>query len=140
MTTHNRAAQRKKREQGRAGLAQTIAVAILVAAVGVGAYFLATRKRVGRLDDFARCLSAKQAKMYGAFWCPHCQEQKQMFGASFEFAPYIECGVQGSRAEQPVCTQAGVKNYPTWVFADGARVEGTLPLSALAEKTGCVLP
>ena len=20
------------------------------------------------------------AKMYGAFWCPHCQEQKQLFG------------------------------------------------------------
>ena len=116
-----------------------LGLSILILALGVLTLFFATRKRTGHYDALARCLTSKQAKMYGAFWCPHCQEQKEMFGPSFEFAPYVECGVQGSRKEQPVCTDAGVKNYPTWVFADGTRVEGTLPLSALAEKTQCPL-
>jgi len=131
----------ERRGEGRKfRLAWKFAVALLVAAVGVGAYFLATRKRPGPLDAFAQCLTAKQVKMYGAFWCPHCAEQKEMFGSSFEFAPYVECGIKGSHVEQPVCKQAGVKNYPTWVFADGTRIEGTLPLYALAQKTGCSLP
>ncbi|HTR66920.1 MAG TPA: hypothetical protein VMH85_14175 [Terriglobales bacterium] len=137
--------RRKRREERNSqqrewSLGKKLAVVVLVVGVAVGAYYLATRKRPGRLDAFAKCLTERQAKMYGAFWCPHCQEQKEMFGSSFEYAPYIECGVKGSRAEQPVCTQAGVKNYPTWWFADGSHVEGTLPLSALAQKTGCSLP
>ena len=132
--------QKKKNGRQKPSLAWMIVVAVLVVGVGAGAYFLATRKRPGPLDVFARCLTAKGVKMYGAFWCPHCEEQKEMFGPSFEFVPYVECGVKGSHAQTQVCTQAGVKNYPTWVFSDGARVEGTLPLGALAQKTGCTLP
>ena len=33
-----------------------------------------------RYDGFAKCLATKQAKMYGLYWCPHCIEQKEMFG------------------------------------------------------------
>ncbi|MFH1400946.1 MAG: hypothetical protein ABIH41_05485, partial [Nanoarchaeota archaeon] len=34
------------------------------------------------LDDFARCLTQSGATMYGASWCPHCNDQKEMFGSS----------------------------------------------------------
>jgi hypothetical protein len=33
----------------------------------------------GKYDLFAQCLKDKDAKFYGAFWCPHCQNQKAMF-------------------------------------------------------------
>ena len=36
----------------------------------------------GKLDGFAQCLKDKGAIFYGAFWCPHCQNQKKMFGRS----------------------------------------------------------
>jgi hypothetical protein len=36
-----------------------------------------------RYDGFAKCLASKQAKMYGLYWCPHCAEQKEMFGKPF---------------------------------------------------------
>jgi len=78
--------------------------------------------------------------MYGAYWCPHCETQKEMFGPSFQYAPYVECGVKGSRVPAQVCVDAGVKHYPTWVFADGARVEGEHPLEFLSQETGCALP
>ena len=112
----------------------------LVAVVAAGAYYLVTRKRTGRLDGFAQCLSSKGVKMYGAFWCPHCLEQKELFDSSFDYAPYVECGIEGSRAEQPVCIAANIKNFPTWVFPDGSRVEGKLPIVTLRDKTGCPLP
>jgi len=114
-----------------------IAIAIVVVAA-VAFYF--AHRRSTRLDAFAKCLTAKQAKMYGAFWCPHCQEQKDKFGDSFEYAPYIECGIKGSQAIAAVCTEAGVKRYPTWIFSDGTRIEGEHELEFLGDKTGCSLP
>ena len=35
--------------------------------------------------------------MYGLYWCPHCIEQKQMFGEAFHYVPYVECAIKGSR-------------------------------------------
>jgi hypothetical protein len=115
-----------------------IAIAIVVAFAAV--YFFTWHRRTSRLDAFAKCLTAKQAKMYGAFWCPHCEEQKEKFGSSFQYAPYVECGIKGSKAIEPVCTQAGIKRFPTWIFADGTRVEGEHELEFLGEQTGCSLP
>ena len=36
------------------------------------------------------------ARMYGAFWCSHCYDQKQAFGAEAMAAfPYVECYPEG---------------------------------------------
>ena len=102
--------------------------------------YLGLRKRGNSLNTFAQCLAAKQAKMYGAYWCPHCADQKAMFESSFHFVPYVECGVPGSRDESPACKAVGIKHFPTWEFADGERQEGTQSLHFLGTKTGCSLP
>jgi hypothetical protein len=54
---------------------RSIAILILVIAAFAAVYFLARRKRSQRLDAFAQCLTAKQAKMYGLLWCTHCADQ-----------------------------------------------------------------
>ncbi len=90
-------------------------------------------------DSFAKCLTAKQVTMYGLYWCEHCAEQKEMFGPSFQYVHYVECGIKGSRAETPACIEAGVKNFPAWKFPDGSIVEGVRPLAYLSEKSGCSL-
>jgi hypothetical protein len=112
---------------------------LIVTAVIV-AYFIGRHRRVGHLNAFAQCLSARQIKMYGAYWCPHCADQKEVFGSAFQYVAYVECGIKGSRAEAPECLQAGVKRFPTWQFVDGERKEGTMQLKALSEKSGCSLP
>jgi hypothetical protein len=120
--------------------ASKIIIAVLIVAAFAAVIYLGLRKRGNRLDAFAKCIASKQAKMYGAYWCPHCADQKEMFGSSFQYVPYVECGVPGSRDEGPVCKDAGIKHFPTWQFADGERQEGTLPLQSLGTKTGCGLP
>ena len=41
------------------------------------------------------------AKMYGAFWCSHCFEQKEIFGKEAMSAlPYVECYPKGIGAGQ----------------------------------------
>lgn len=94
----------------------------------------------GRLDSFAKCLSDANATMYGTFWCPHCNDQKKAFGDSVQFIRYVECSTPDGRGQLPECSRAGVQSYPTWEFADKSRQSGNLPLSTLAQKTGCVLP
>jgi hypothetical protein len=93
-----------------------------------------------RYDDFAKCLSSKQVKMYGAYWCPHCAEQKEEFGGSFRYINYVECAIKDSREMTPACKAAGVQHYPTWQFAPNTLVEGKFPLQELSDKTGCSLP
>ncbi len=93
----------------------------------------------GKLDGFAQCLKDKGAVFYGAFWCPHCQSQKEMFGRSAKLLPYVECSTPNGREQLPLCIEKKIEGYPTWEFADGSREGGEVPLSKLAEKTGCAL-
>jgi len=139
---------RKERQQARvqqperdpAFLRKVIIAAVIVAALGV-TYYVGYRHRMHRYDNFARCLSQRNVKMYGAWWCPHCIEQKKWFGDSFEYAPYIECGVPGDTTQVlQVCRDAGIKHFPTWQFPPtGERVEGEMPLEDLSMRTGCPL-
>jgi hypothetical protein len=120
---------------------QWITVAIVVAVIAWSAYyFLYYRKPVSTLDGFAKCLTAKGTKMYGAWWCPHCADQKEMFGYAFQYVNYTECSPEGQRVVKDVCKQAAVKNFPTWQFPDGSRMEGAQPLAVLGDKVGCRLP
>jgi hypothetical protein len=114
-----------------------LALAIIAWAIYYFAYY---RKPVSTLDGFAKCLNRSGAKMYGAWWCPHCQDQKELFGYAFQYVNYVECSPAGQRTETDTCKQAGIKNFPTWQFSDGTRSEGTLQLQALGQKTGCKLP
>lgn len=73
------------------------------------------------------------AKMYGAFWCPHCHDQKQLFGqTAFSQITYIECDPQGANAQPQQCQQAGIQSYPTWEIK-GQLYPGTQSLQELAQ-------
>ena len=112
-----------------------VVVILLAAAFIAGRYY-----KNHKYDAFAKCLATKQAKMYGLYWCPHCIEQKEMFGEAFHYVPYQECAIKGSQEEAPVCKIAGVKLFPAWQFGDEPPKEGVLSMEALSDKTGCALP
>lgn len=117
----------------------------LVIALGAGLIAVknvsqnSTTETVTPYDTFAQCLSDAGAKFYGAYWCPHCQDQKKLFQNSKKL-PYIECSTPNGQAQTQVCIDAKITGYPTWDFADGSRSDGALTLKALSEKTNCALP
>ena len=116
---------------------------ILIAVVVIGGIvWLNVRDngQPGKYDVFAQCLKDKGAVFYGAFWCPHCQNQKKMFGKSEKLLNYVECSTPDGKGQLQVCKDKNVTGYPTWEFADASRLSGEIPLENLAEKTGCVLP
>ena len=84
----------------------------------------------------AEHLADEGAVFYGASWCPHCQEQKRLFGASARRLPYVECSPAGPNAPQaPSCNIAGVQSYPTWVINGRTMVGEVLTLAQLAEAS-----
>lgn len=85
------------------------------------------------VDAFANCLTEKGAVMYGTEWCGHCQNQKKMFGSSFQYIEFVDCDNEGQR-----CDAAGVRGYPTWVIG-GESYPGEQSFNALSSATGCAL-
>jgi uncharacterized membrane protein/glutaredoxin len=120
-----------------------IAIAALVILVVHGTNVRQQEEEAAGPEDpqvraLAEHLADKGALFYGASWCPHCQEQKRLFGASARRLPYVECNLAGPNAPQAsACTAAGVDSYPTW-FINGRRyaVGQVLSLAELANATG----
>jgi uncharacterized membrane protein/glutaredoxin len=84
------------------------------------------------IRGLAEHLTQVDAKIYGASWCPHCNDQKELFGSSARRVPYVECSPSGPRAPTAaVCKENNVQSYPTWII-DGQRFVGTQSLDALA--------
>ena len=95
--------------------------------------------RITKYDTFAQCLSDAGAKFYGAYWCPHCKNQKELFDNSAKI-PYIECSSPNGQEQLKICKDAGITGYPTWTFVDESVEDGTQTLEKLSEKTNCLLP
>jgi hypothetical protein len=138
--SEERRKRQEERERSSDGKTKNALIYGVVLVLLVGAYLGGRYHKNHKYDSFAQCLATKQAKMYGLYWCPHCLEQKEMFGASFHYVPYVECAIKGSSEMAPECKVAGLKLFPSWQFGTGPPKEGVLPLEELSEKTGCSLP
>ncbi len=97
----------------------------------------------GKYDDFAACIKESGATFFGAFWCPHCQEQKALFGKSAKGLPYVECSTIDGQNQTQECKVKGIESYPTWHFAPTPTTgtttikTGVLSFTELASFTGC---
>ena len=109
-------------------LAGVIIIIILVRASGKSG----GAKSDGSPESLAKCLRDSGAKFYGSVNCGYCKKQKAMFGNAASDLPYIEC-----TENQKACQDAGVTGYPTWVFKDGTKKSGAVPLETLKQLSGC---
>ncbi len=138
--------ERRRRQQEREssppqnGSAKKAAVYVAIILLFVAAYYAGWYHKNHKYDAFAQCLASKQAKMYGLSWCPHCVDQKKMFGESFHYVSYVECGIAETHEETAACKIQGIKLFPSWQFGSEPPKEGVLSLEALSDKTGCSLP
>ncbi|MEO0769034.1 MAG: hypothetical protein AAFY72_06315 [Cyanobacteria bacterium J06649_4] len=80
-------------------------------------------------------LTESGAKMYGAYWCPHCATQKEYFGGAVSRIPYVECDPEGFDAQPELCQEMGIDVYPTWIIEDEYYF-GSQALGKLAKLSG----
>ena len=85
----------------------------------------------------ARHLKDIGAKEYIAWWCPHCHEQKLLFGKeAYKEVPHTDCAPADTPNDQkPECKTAGIQSYPTWKIK-GKTYQGAQSLEELAKVSG----
>ncbi|MEK6935127.1 MAG: protein disulfide isomerase family protein, partial [Nanoarchaeota archaeon] len=69
--------------------------------------------KVGVSPSFVECLAEKGVIFAGAEWCPHCQDQKTIFGRKATKALYGESVYVECPENQELCKSKGVTGYPT---------------------------
>ena len=73
--------------------------------------------------------------MYSAYWCPHCHDQKQLFGEeATNFLTVIECAKDGKDSQYSLCQEKSIEGFPSWEI-NGEIFSGTRDLNELAEMT-----
>ncbi len=78
------------------------------------------------------------AIFYGAWWCPHCFHQKNLFGTEAGARlPYVECDRDAAGRQR--CQDAQIRAYPTWEL-NGEKREGVLSLEELTTWSGFGTP
>ncbi|MDB9525689.1 hypothetical protein PN498_06795 [Oscillatoria sp. CS-180] len=114
-------------------LTGTVAIAGVVAA---GCASVADSTSANSYESqLAAHLTEQGATMYGAYWCPHCADQKEMFGEAVQDIPYVECAADGKNAQPELCKSKNIQGYPTWEI-DGEFYIGAQPLAELARLSG----
>jgi len=97
----------------------------------------------------AKYLKSIGAKMYGAYWCPHCHDQERAFGKeAFPYINYVECTADGKNSQISLCEkispdvekQTGQPfGFPTWEIK-GKYYSGVQTLENLAKYSGYTGP
>lgn len=86
--------------------------------------------------SLAEHLTASGATVYTAYWCPHCHEQKELFGREATAKlKVIECAPDGQNSQKALCESKGIQGFPTWEI-NGQLDSGVKPLAKLAELSG----
>jgi len=81
-------------------------------------------------------LTASGAVMYTAYWCPHCHEQKELFGKEATARlKVVECAPDGQNSQAELCQTKKIDGYPTWEI-NGTLDSGVKPLQKLANLVG----
>ena len=84
----------------------------------------------------AEHLTASGAVMYSAYWCPHCHEQKEMFGKeAAKTLKVVECAPTGQNNEAKLCQSKGIEGFPSWEI-NGELDSGVKKLPDLARLSG----
>lgn len=81
-------------------------------------------------------LTASGAVMYSAYWCPHCHDQKQLFGKEAAAKlKIVECAPDGRDSQADLCAAKRIEGFPTWEI-EGKLDSGQKSLAQLAELSG----
>jgi len=127
-----------------------VLVALVVALVGLGWAASANRPAVVTAPGvppavttvstpqavaLAEHLSQTAAVMYTAYWCPHCHEQKELFGREATAKlKIVECAPDGRNSQKALCDAKKIEGFPTWEI-NGKLDSGVKPLAKLAQMS-----
>lgn len=121
---------------GITGIGWATAMDRPVAETGPGIPIPVTSASTPATIALADHLTKAGAVMYTAYWCPHCHEQKELFGKEATARlKIVECAPDGRNSQAELCASKKIQGYPSWEIK-GSIDSGVKPLQVLAERSG----
>ena len=87
----------------------------------------------------AKHLKSTGSSMYSAYWCPHCHDQKELFGKeAVAELRIIECAEDGLNSQADLCKRKGITGYPSWEINNEitSGVKDLIELSEISNYVG----
>jgi uncharacterized membrane protein/glutaredoxin-related protein len=132
-----------------APVAQSLIPGMKIADAAGNVFFVVDTESGEAEAALAKHLKEAGATMYGAYWCPHCCEQKQLFGqTAMKDLNYVECADSGKNSDSIQCKNIAPEvekqtqenfGFPTWKIGD-RYYPGRKTLPELAQLTGYTGP
>jgi len=98
-----------------------------------------TRESSLQAIDLAKHLKKENIVLYGAYWCPHCTRQKELFGREawqiMAAKNYVECDARGNGGNPSMCRANEIDGFPSWKKGRQEFLRGDVSLSKLAEAS-----
>ena len=83
--------------------------------------------------SLAKHLTSIGAVQYSAYWCPHCHDQKELFGKeAVSELRLVECAPNGKNSKTKLCEDKGINSFPSWEI-NGGIDPGVKSLEELAD-------
>ena len=103
---------------------------IIVFIISISVIFINSKKHPETTDEVAKCIG-KNSVLYVQLGCPHCEEQKEIFGDNIKYINTIDCFF-----EREICSNEKITSIPTWKI-NGKFYTGVKSIEQLKETTGC---
>lgn len=121
-----------KSESGKVGfrkyfILSAIGLIVIFSALTVYSY----TQKPGQYDEFAKCLTATGAVVYGNDFCSYTNKQLNFFGKSDKYLNYVKC-----INNEALCDEKGVEVTPTWEI-DGKMYSQVQTFESLSRLSGC---
>lgn len=106
-------------------------VGIIVVIIGVVVFYqkgkktLEVKRKQTAQEKIVECLNEDSAILYGSVSDKYTQNQRDVFGASFNEIEYVECGKAGNWKEE--CRKRGISVTPTWSFPEDSKTKDNIP-------------
>lgn len=98
-----------------------------------GSAAIVSSKSSASATQLAEHLNKIGAVQYSAYWCPHCHDQRELFGKeAASKLNIIECAEDGKNSQSEVCKAKGINGFPSWEI-NGRIESGVKSLAELAE-------
>ena len=88
-------------------------------------------------EAFSKCLATSGMKFYTTWWCPYCKQQLKTLSDAGVQAEIIACYPEGSMQKNALCTERGIKHFPTWEHGSSERTLGAQTLDELWAVARC---
>ena len=91
------------------------------------------------LVQFAKNLKTANAVLYGAAWDASSTSQKQLFQDGESYLTFVDV-TNSDRTNNATATEKNITTKPTWIFANGQRLEGVKTFAEIATASGIPIP